>query len=131
MEEIAQILDRRSAASPDRGLFMSMVGGNPGTAPYASGHPAGPNPGLHTPPNDKITDRTTYSRARNALILGFLSIPLGLLAGIPAVFVGAHALRLIQVSDGALKGRGAAWCGIVLGCLSVATSSAFLYWVYR
>jgi hypothetical protein len=110
---------------------MSMLGNIPSNAPFASGYSAGPGPGLPTSPDDKIAEGITLNRARNALILGVLSIPLGVLAGIPAIFVGAHALRLIDVSGGILRGRVAAWCGIALGCLSIVTSSAFLYWVQR
>jgi hypothetical protein len=110
---------------------MSMLGNTPGNAPFLGGYQAGPVSGLPTSPDDKIAEGIIYSRARNALILGLLSIPLGFLAGIPAIVVGAHALRLIKVSDGALRGRGPAWCGIVLGCLGVAASGALLYWLYR
>lgn len=109
---------------------MSMPQNDPGTAGFLGGYSPGAVPGLPTSPYDKYPAGTTYSRARNALVLGVLAIPLSILAGIPAIVVGAHALRVIDVSDGALKGRGVAWAGIVLGCLSVATFLAILYLTY-
>jgi|tagenome__1003787_1003787.scaffolds.fasta_scaffold20812585_1 hypothetical protein len=102
-----------------------------GTGAFSAGYSPGPLPGLPTSSDDKYADGTTYSRARNALILGLLAIPLGILTGIPAIFVGAHALRHIGDSDGALQGRRIAWCGIVLGSLSVAAFITVLYLVYR
>ena len=57
-------------------------------------------------------------------------MPLSILAGIPAIFVGVHALRIIDASDGALRGRGVAWSGIVLGCLSVVVFLGILYLIY-
>ena len=64
------------------------------------------------------------------LILGVLAVPLSILTGIPAIVVGAHALRIIDASGGTLKGRGTAWCGIVLGCLSIIGFLAILYLTY-
>jgi hypothetical protein len=47
-------------------------------------------------------------------MLGLLSIvPFSILAGIPAIFLGLRALRDIKASEGTLRGRGAAWCGVV------------------
>jgi len=100
--------------------------GNPGFSSY----PASPHAGLPSP-HDAHAD-VTDSRARNSLILGLIAIfPFSILTGIPAIFAGAHALRRIKASDGTLKGRRIAWCGIVLGCISVAVFSVFLYRVYR
>ena len=99
--------------------------GNPGFSSY----PASPHAGLPSP-NDVHAD-VVDSRARNAFILGLIGIfPLSILTGIPAIFAGAHALRRINASDGTLKGRRLAWCGIVLGCVSVAIFSVILYRVY-
>ena len=104
--------------------------GDPGTAGFQAGYSPGPLPGLSTSPDDKYAPGTIDSRARNAFILGLLAIPLSIVTGIPAIVVGAHALRRIKASDGTLKGRAAAWCGIVLGCLSVAGFAVFLYRAY-
>jgi Domain of unknown function (DUF4190) len=110
---------------------MSMVPpGDAGSAVYASGYSPGPVPGLPTSPDDKYAPGRIDSRARNAVILGLLAIPLSILTGIPAIVVGAHALRRIKASDGTLKGRAAAWCGIVLGCLSVAGFAVLLSRTY-
>jgi hypothetical protein len=54
------------------------------------------------------------------VVLGILSLlPFSILAGIPAIVLGVLALRDIDASDGALRGRGAAWCAIAMGVVSV------------
>lgn len=99
---------------------MSLTsGGSPGTGGFAGGYSAGPHAGVPTSQQDTGMPSATESRARNALLLGVLAIPFSILTGVPAIFVGAHALRRIEASAGALKGRGMAWCGIVLGVGSV------------
>ncbi len=111
---------------------MGMVPpGNPNSAGFAGGYSPGPLPGLPTSPGDQYPPGTIDGRARNAFILGLLGIPLSVFAGIPAIVAGAHALRRIKASDGALRGRPAAWSGVVLGCLSVAASAVFLLRVHR
>lgn len=109
---------------------MSSSQNDPGAAGFYAGYTPGPLPGLPTSPYDGYPAGATYSRARNSLILGVLAIPLSILTGIPAVVVGAHALRIIDASDGDLKGRGIAWGGIGLGCLSIAAFLAFLFVTY-
>lgn len=110
---------------------MSMVpGGSPGQAGFAGGYQASPHAGLPDPdlPHGEVT---TDSRAWSALVLGLLGIvPFGILTGIPAIFLGAHALRRIEISDGALRGRRLAWCGIVLGCLSIVVFVVLVYRLY-
>jgi hypothetical protein len=92
------------------------------------GYSSGPPAGLPTSPDDRYAAGRIDSRARNALILGVCGIlPLGILTGVPAIFVGVHALRRINSSDGTLKGRLAAWCAIVLGCISVIELAAIVY----
>lgn len=103
----------------------------PPSAGFGGHDSLGPLPGLPTSPYDGYPAGRTYSRARNSLILGVVAIfPLSILAGVPAIVVGARALRLIGDSDGALEGRAAAWGGIVLGCLSVAGFAAFVSRAY-
>ena len=99
---------------------MSLTsGGSPGTGGFAGGYSAGPHSGVPTSEHDRGMPSATDSRARNALLLGVLAIPFSILAGVPAIFAGVHALRRIEASAGTLKGRGMAWCGIVLGAASV------------
>lgn len=62
------------------------------------------------PPTRRTADR--------ALLLGVLSLPFSLLAGVPAVALGVRALRVAHQ----VGGRGRAWAGIVLG--SVMTIAA-------
>src|SRR5262249_32867105 len=110
---------------------MSIPAGDPGVSGYLGGYSPGPVPGTPSPEDNKYGAGPTDSRARNALILGVLGItPVSILAGVPAIVTGTHALRHINASEGELKGRGVAWSGIVLGCLSVALFVTLLYVVY-
>lgn len=109
---------------------MSMMpSSNPNTAGMRNYSP-GPIPGVPTSEHDAYPAGATYSRARNALILGILAIPLSIVAGIPAIWMGLHAKRTIDASEGTLGGRNAALAGIVLGSLSVVMFVAFLVGVY-
>lgn len=110
---------------------MSMFPANsPNTAGFNGGYSPGPVPGVPTSEHDAYPPGVIYSRARNALILGVLAIPLSVLAGIPAIVMGTHAKRTIDASEGSLRGRGAALTGIVLGWLSVVICVAFLAGLY-
>jgi hypothetical protein len=75
---------------------------------------------VDTDPDIHVAPNSIDGRARNALTLGLLSLVLGVLTGIPAIWVGRKALQHLNAADGALRGRGAAWTGIALGCLGVA-----------
>jgi hypothetical protein len=101
--------------------------GNPSTAPLRD-LPPGPHAGVDTDPDAHVASGSIDSRARNALTLGLLSLLLGVLTGVPAIWLGRKALIRISGSDGALRGRWAAWTGIVLGCLGVALTLAV--WSY-
>jgi len=103
---------------------------SPGSAPFAGGYSPGPLPGLPTSAEDAYPAGTIDSRARNSLVLGILAIPLSILAGVPAIVVGLHALRRIAASEGALRGRGVARAGVTLGCLSVVVAVIALVLVY-
>jgi hypothetical protein len=111
---------------------MSIIpGGTPGNAGFAGGYQASPHAGLPTSENTNAPVAVD-TRARNALILGVLAIvPFGVLTGIPAIVVGRHSLRRIEMSDGALEGRGLARTGIVLGWVSVGVLAVLLYLAYR
>jgi hypothetical protein len=102
-------------------------GNNPGTAAFRDFSP-GPHAGVDTDPGAHVAPDSIDSRARTALTLGVISLLFGVVTGIPAIWFGRKALAHIDAADGALKGRWAAWTGIVLGCLSVATTIAV--WVY-
>ena len=102
---------------------MSMVPPNPGTSGYDSYEASSQSP----LPSNRYGNGVTYSRARTAVILGLLSIvPFSIRAGIPAIFLGLRALRDIKASEGTLRGRGAAWCAVVLGVISVVVFAAFV-----
>ena len=66
---------------------------------------------------------TTSKKAKWSLVLGILSICIGVLGGIPAIILGTLALRDIRQQSGRLEGRRLATAGIVLGGLSVAISA--------
>jgi protein-S-isoprenylcysteine O-methyltransferase Ste14 len=101
--------------------------GNPNTAPFRS-LPPGPHSGVDTDPDTQVAPGSIDSRARNALTLGLLSLLFGVVTGIPAIWFGRKALTHISAADGALRGRWAAWTGIVLGCLGVVLTIAA--WIY-
>jgi hypothetical protein len=107
---------------------MSIIPpGNPNTGAFRD-FPPGPHGGVETDPDAYAAPGSLDSRARTALTLGVLSLLLSVLTGIPAIWVGWKALQRIDASDGALRGRWAAWTGIALGCLSVFTLVAG--WLY-
>jgi hypothetical protein len=104
-----------------------ILPGNPNTA-ASRDLPPGPHAGVDTDPDIHVAPDSIDSRARNALTLGLLSLVLGVLTGIPAIWVGRKALLHINAADGALRGRWAAWTGIALGCLGVVITIGV--WVY-
>lgn len=107
--------------------MSSFPSGNPNTGAFRDFSP-GPHAGLDTDADAHIAPDSIDSRARMALTLGVLSLVLGFLTDIPAIWVGQKALRRIAAGDGALKGRSAALTGVILGCLGVAlTVGGWLY----
>jgi len=100
-----------------------FAAGNPNTGVFRD-YPPGPHSGVDPDGDVHVASGSIDSRARNALTLGLLSLVLGIVAGVPAVWVGARALRHISAADGALRGRWTAWAGIVLGCVGVAGTVA-------
>ena len=101
--------------------------GNPDTAAFRDYSP-GPHSGVDTDPDTHVAPDSMDGRARTALTLGLISLLFGVVTGIPAIWVGRKALAHINAADDGLKGRWAAWTGIVLGCLSIAVTMAV--WMY-
>lgn len=108
-------------------MSISSGSGSPGNGGFTA-FPPGPHSGMPSDPNTHVASDSIDSRARTALTLGLLSLLLGVLTGVPAIWVGRKALIHINAADGTLKGRWAAWTGIVLGCLGVAITIAV--WIY-
>jgi hypothetical protein len=106
---------------------VTILPGNPNTGPFRD-FPPGPHSGVDTDPDAHIASDSMFGPARTALGLGLLSLVLNVVTGVPAIVVGGRALKRINADDDALKGRWAAWTGILLGCLSVAVLVAV--WVY-
>ena len=102
-------------------------GSNPDNAAFRHYSP-GPHSGVATDPDARVAPGSMDSRARNALTLGVISLLLGVLTGIPAIWLGRQALLHIDAADGTLRGRWAAWTGIALGCVGVVlTVGAWIY----
>ena len=107
---------------------MSMLpNSNPNTTGFRNYSP-GPHAGLESDADLHVAPDAIDSRARTALTLGVISLVLGVLTGIPAIWFGRQALRHMDAADGALRGRWAAWTGIALGCLGVLLTVAL--WTY-
>jgi hypothetical protein len=85
--------------------------------------------GSHIDPGTHFASGSWDSRARNALTLGVFSLIFGVLTGVPAILLGRKALVHIDDSDGELRGRGAAWAGIVLGLVGVVISVVSLVYL--
>ena len=109
---------------------MTILPGNPNTGPFRD-YPPGPHSGVDTDPDAHQAPGSIDTRARNALTLGVLSLLLGVLAGVPAIWVGRTALHHIKASDGALEGRWAAWTGIALGCLGIAITIGVWFYLHQ
>ena len=62
------------------------------------------------------------ARAVICFVLGLLSPALLFLTGVPALWTGVRALRLINASDGRLHGRRLAVAGMILGGLGCAAA---------
>lgn len=104
----------------------------PASPASAGGYSEGPPLGLPTSRDQQYAAGAMDSRARNAVILGILGLfPLSVVAGVPAIILGARALQRINASEGALRSRVAAWCAIVLGCLSIVGLAAVFYSAHR
>ncbi len=106
---------------------MSNYFQTPGNAAFRD-FPPGPHSGVDTDPDAQVASDSIDSRARNALTLGLFSLLFGVLTGIPAIWIGRKALIHIGAANGTLKGRWAAWTGILLGLFSIALTIAV--WTY-
>ncbi len=62
-----------------------------------------------------------------SLVLGIASLAVCLLCGIVAVILGVISLRRINAAEGALKGKGMAVAGIVMGALSTIWLAVFAF----
>jgi hypothetical protein len=109
--------------------LTSLPGGGPNEVfrDYSPGSPTG----VPTDPQEHVAPDSMESRARSALTLGLLSIPLSFVTGIPAIWVGSKALQHINAADGDLKGRWAAWTGIALGILSVIVAVVVFVYLHE
>lgn len=74
-----------------------------------------------------MTDKITQSgKATLSFVLGLLSFVFSIILSIPAIILGALALRDIGRSDGKLKGSGLAISGIVIGSFTLLIMPAIL-----
>lgn len=96
---------------------MSAAGDAGHTPDPSAPYPQGP-PGTPPSPSDRYFQDLTYSRAKNALLLGLASVLCcGFLTGIPAIWVGVRAMADIDASHGRLRGRSTALSGVILGVI--------------
>jgi Domain of unknown function (DUF4190) len=110
-------------------MSISSGGGTPGNGGFTL-FPPGPHSGID--PNTRLAGSDSMdSRARTALSLGLLSFLFAFVTGIPAIWYGRKALLHISASEVALKGRWAAWTGIVLGSLSVVATLAVWFYLHQ
>ena len=77
--------------------------GDPGAGAFRDYSP-GPHAGLDTDPDAHQAPGSIDTRARNALTLGLMSLLLGVLTGIPAIWVGRKALAHISEQAPAYNG---------------------------
>ena len=84
--------------------------------------PPPPPPVRWQPPYQGAPRRTTSGFAIASLVLGIL-LCTGIFGGILAVVFGNLALARIDASHGAVKGRGLAIAGIVLGWIGIALTA--------
>lgn len=87
--------------------------------PYGQGGPPyGPGQPYGQPPYGQ--PQQTSTKAIVALVLGILGlVGCGIIAGIPAFFVGRNAVKEIDASGGSLGGRGMGTAGWVLGLIEI------------
>jgi prepilin-type processing-associated H-X9-DG protein len=67
--------------------------------------------------SEPIHFRRTHPAALASLLLGLCSLVLGLLTGLPALWLGLRGLRAVNAGDGQMRGARLAVAGMVLGAL--------------
>jgi hypothetical protein len=99
---------------PDTSTAVQPGAPGPERGPAATGVRPGPTAWADAPEGGPPA---TSGKAVASLVLGFLSFCTFLLAGIPAIVLGALALRDVSRGGGRVKGQGLAIGGLVLGIL--------------
>lgn len=107
--------------------MSEFYGGNSGNEVFRDYSP-GPHAGLDTDPRAAVAPDHIDKRAKAAMILGLLSLVLGFVTGLPALWVGRRSLQHLAASDGDLRGRRLAIAGMVLGGVGIILTSVL--WVY-
>jgi len=107
--------------------MSEFYGGNAGNEVFRDFSP-GPHAGLDTDPRAVGAPDHIDKGAKAALTLGLLSLVLGIVTGLPAIWVGRKSLQHIAASEGDLRGRRLASTGMGLGCVGIILTS--VVWVY-
>ncbi|WP_191907859.1 DUF4190 domain-containing protein [Nocardioides cynanchi] len=107
--------------------MSEFYGGNSGNEVFRDFSP-GPHGGLDTDPDAVGAPDDIDKGAKAALILGLLSLVLGIVTGLPAIWVGRKSLQHIAASEGDLRGRRLASTGMGLGCVGIILTG--VVWVY-
>lgn len=107
--------------------MSEFFGGGAGNEVFRDYSP-GPHAGLDTDPRAAPAPDQIDKRAKAAVVLGLLSLVLGFVTGLPAIWVGRKSLQHIAASEGDLRGRRLAFTGMGLGCVGIILTT--LAWVY-
>lgn len=107
--------------------MSGFYGGNAGNEVFRD-YPPGPHSGVETDPHAVTAPDHIDSRAKAAMVLGLLSLILGFVTGLPALWFGRKALQRIAASEGDSGGRRLALAGMGLGCVGIILTS--VAWVY-
>lgn len=101
----------------DPASFCPKCGAALSTSGEAKPTPAGASAGAAAAPSRDKSE--TDLKAVLSMVLGFLSLPLSVFAGIPAVILGHISRASIRKSNGRLTGEGMAMGGLIMGYISV------------
>lgn len=107
--------------------MSEFYGGGAGNEIFRDYSP-GPHSGVDPDPHSVVAPDQIETRAKAAMVLGLLSLVLGFVTGLPAIWVGRKALQHITASGGGLRGRRMAITGMTLGCVGIVLTS--VAWVY-
>lgn len=108
--------------------MSGYYGGGASNSEVFRDFPPGPPSGVDPDSRNLVAPDQIDKRAKATVILGLLSFVLGLVTGLPALWVGRKSLQHIAASGGDLKGRRLAFTGMTLGCVGILfTSGVWLY----
>lgn len=114
--------EKRAEVNPPG--YVSPAGSEPLDAMIV---PEGVLPRALPPQYAPVIDARRSKKAIWSLVLGVLSLLFSIFTGIIAIILGILALRDISNGRGALKGRGMAITGLILGLLGIVVMPAIIF----